>query len=287
MANWRLSKRKMEKVTIVVTRYAETNDLVIPCLEALSKQERCNCNVLFLDQKEDNEIKNPCRELSNKNVKIIYKKIPPISLSYARELGTKIARTYLVLFTDVDAIPDRYWAYQLTKTLNSNDEIGVVGGKSLPLWLTKPKWYHNSNIVQEIYSLIDLSDEVKETGKIVGVNFGLNKKKLKFKKYFNQNLGRKPGSLIGGEETDLCKRVIQHDFKVYYTPFAIVQHQIQKDRMSLLWIMRRFYYGGLGKSKIGGMPKTYSQKRNIYDKFILGIIAIPYILGYLRGKLEK
>jgi len=277
----------MKNISVILTRYNESNKLIIPCLKKLAKQKNIRVDIFFLDQKSDNQIKKLCNGLSNQDIKIFYKKIPIISLSYARNYGIKLAKTDKILFIDCDAIPDKNWAYELLKIFDINEKIAIVGGKSEPLWLKKPKWYHKSNIIREIYSLIDLSNEPIKTMKIVGVNFGINKKLLKEESYFNENLGRRPGSLLGGEESDLCKRSINKGFLIYYTPQAIVKHQIQIDRMSLKWILRRFYYGGVGKAIIGGLPKTYSKKRNIYDKLIFPLIVIPYFIGYLNGKIKK
>ena len=276
----------MKRISIILTRYNEPNYLVIPCLESLSKQKNINSIIYFLDQRNDKKIREFCRKLTNKRNKIIYKKIQAKSLSYARNFGIKLSKTNLVLFTDCDAILEENWAFELSKTFDINKKIVIVGGKSQPLWLEKTKWYHKSNIIRDIYSLFDIGDEIKQTDRIVGVNFAIRKDLLGGEAYFNKDLGRRPGSLLGGEESDLCKRTIKKNLLIYYTPNAIIKHQIQKDRMSLKWIIRRFYYGGYSKALTGGSPKTYSDKRNIYDILLLVIIIIPYLFGYLVGKLK-
>jgi GT2 family glycosyltransferase len=277
----------MKKITIIITRYNESNILVNSCLNAISKQEGIKIITYFLDQKNDEKIKSLCKELSNNKVKIIYKNIPVKSLSYARNIGINLSKTKIVLFTDADAIPNKEWAYELFKIFIKDDKIAIVGGMAIPKWAIKPKWYHKSNTLMDKYSIFDLGRNIKETEEIVGVNFGLNKNLLTKETFFDENLGRRPGSLLGGEESDLCKRAKKIGFKVFYNGKAIVQHQIQEDRMNLLWVIKRFYYAGYGKAIVGGMPKTYSSKRNIYDRLILIIIFLPYLIGFLRGKLSK
>jgi len=277
----------MFNITIIITRYQESNDFIKPCLEALSRQKNIIAKIYFLDQKYDNKIKKIISKLSNKNIKFIYKKIPAISLSYARNLGVKLSTTNIVLFIDCDAIPEYHWAYELSKVFSINENIAIVGGKSIPIWGDKIKWFCKSNIIKEIYSLIDISVKIISVNKIMGVNFGINKKVLKDEILFNENLGRRQGKLFGGEETELCRRVINNGLKVYYTPYAIVKHQIQKDRISLKWIIKRFFYAGYTRAILGGYPQPYSKQRNIYDYMFLIIIFIPYIFGYLKGKLIK
>ncbi|MFH1289774.1 MAG: glycosyltransferase family 2 protein, partial [Nanoarchaeota archaeon] len=157
----------MKKVSITLTRYNEENDLVRPCLLALSKQKFVGAEVYFFDQKEDRRMKEFCSKISNKNIRLVYKKIPAKSLSHARNIGIKTSKTDIVLFIDCDAIPDKKWAFNLAKVFELDKRIAIVGGRSNPKWLKKPRWFHNSNIAREVYSLIDLSEKIIETSRIV------------------------------------------------------------------------------------------------------------------------
>ncbi|MAG50584.1 hypothetical protein CL621_03005 [archaeon] len=276
-----------KKISVVLTRYNESNKLINPCLIALSKQKKIIATVYFLDQKKNRETKELCEGLTSTNIKIVYKNIPAKPLSYARNLGINLAKTELVLFIDCDAIPTQNWAFELAQAFEVNKKIAIAGGKSVAKWLVKPKWYHKSNILMDMYSTIDLGNGVKETEKIVGVNFGLNKGLLKNGAFFDENLGRRPGSLMSGEESDLCSRSEKKGFLTFYTGRAIVKHQIQKDRMQFSWVLRRFYYAGCEKAILGGIPKTYNTKRNIYDRLLLPVIVIPYLMGFLRSKIKN
>jgi GT2 family glycosyltransferase len=274
----------MERATIVLTRYKETNELIMPCLAGLSRQVKIRADVLFLDQQKDKEIKKYCIQNNTKNIKLIYKNIPVKNLSYARNLGIGMARNKKVLFIDCDAFPDKIWAYSLANALNG--VTAVVGGKAVPKWMDRNKWFCNSHVAREIYSLIDMGNGKIEKEKVIGVNFGINMVLLKKEAFFNESLGRRPGTLLGGEETDLCKRALQKGYKVYYVGSAVVTHQIQKERMNLFWLIKRFYYGGISRGIKGGMPKTHTTKRNLYDFLVLAIMFIPYTLGLLQGKMR-
>lgn len=278
---------KIYKVSIVVTRYNESNETLFMCLKGLAKQKKCICFIYVLDQKDDKETEILCNKLTSKNIKFFYKKIPVKGLSYARNLGIKYSKTDIILFIDSDAIPDEYWAYNLTKVFYIYDAIGIVGGKSEPLWRDKLRWYCYSNLLEDMYSILNLNENIIQTNKIMGVNFGINRKILGKETYFNENFGRRPGLLIGGEETDLCRRCLKKGFKILYTPFAIVKHQIFKERMQLKWIIKRFYFAGHSRNILGGMPQPYIKKFNIYDVLLLIVVIIPYILGYIKGKLNK
>ncbi len=273
-------------VTITLTRYNEANELIHPCIEGLAQQKNVRATVYFLDQTFDAATKKLCANLSTKNITIHYKKISDKSLSNARNIGIKLAKTDLVLFIDSDAIPEPNWAYELANTYRANPKAAIVGGKSVAKWLCKPKWYHKSNILMDMYSTIDLGATTLETSRIVGVNFSLNKKLLKQEAFFDENLGRRPGSLMSGEESDLCARSEKKGFTTYYTGKATVHHQIQTDRMRLAWVFRRYWYAGKERAMVGGTPQTYTNKRNMYDRLLLPLVAIPYVFGFISNKLN-
>jgi GT2 family glycosyltransferase len=277
----------MKKADVVITRYNESDKLVQDCFNSLSKQKKVNLNIIYLEQ--SNEFKSSkklCNTKSNKNIKFIFKKIKPISLSYARDLGIRLSKNKYVLFTDIDAMPKNNWAEEMINSLEKKTNTAIVGGKSIPKWSKKSRWYHQSKIVLELYSMVDILDYEGEVEKVVGVNFGINKNILRSESNFNQNLGRKDGDFSGGEETDLCNRAHKKGYRIIYNPQSEVVHQVSKERMSFFWILKRMYYGGVSRSKRGGKPKTFTKKRNIYDKIILPILAIPYLMGYMRAKIK-
>jgi GT2 family glycosyltransferase len=276
----------MKKITIILTRYNESNKLIIPGLKKLSTQEKIKGTVLFLDQKKDVEIKKLCKKLSNQFIKFIYKNISKKSLSHARNIGIKLAKTEIVLFLDSDAIPEKDWAIELIKGLNSPN-TAIVGSKSSPLWKTSPKWYNKTGPALEVYSIFNPSNNSKEVNRIVGVGFGINKKLLGTNSYFNENLGRRPGSLLGGEETELCNRAREKGLKIYYISSSKVKHQIQQDRMGFNWLMNRFFYGGIGKAYIKGTPEIQSKQYSLKDKIFILIISPAYIAGYIYGRLKN
>nr|MBA4405532.1 hypothetical protein [Nanoarchaeum sp.] len=276
----------MINATVVLTRYNESNKIITPCLSSLSNQKNINLEILFLDQTEDAIIKKLCKTLSNKNIKIKHHKIAAKSLSYARNIGINLSKTKLVLFIDSDAIPQEDWAFELVKSLEF-ENVGAVGSKSIPLWKSKPKWYNKTLPAKEVYSLFDLGNKTIKTKRVVGVGFGINKKIIDKESYFNEKLGRRPGSLLGGEETDLCNRIRKIGLDIYYVPSSVVQHQIQTNRMGLGWLINRFFYGGIGKAYVGGTPEVKSKKYNMQDKIFVLIISLPYLVGYLYGRLKK
>ncbi len=274
----------MKKITITLTRYKEPNWLLHQTLEGLSKQKGIRAEVLFLDQFENLETKNYCNFISTDLIKFRYVLIKPISLSYARNYAIKHCKTPLLLFIDTDAIPEKNWAQILSSSL-LKEKVAIVGGKIIPKWHKKPLLLSKSSIVSEQYSMLDMGVKEIEVKKVVGANFSLNIERISEKQlYFDEELGRKEGVLLGGEEVDLCERVARTGMRVLYNGQAIVYHQVLPERIKYSWIFRRIYYSGFSRALRGGKPEPTTKKRNFWDYITLPIILPAYIFGYIRGK---
>ncbi len=72
--------------------------------------------------------------------------------------------------------------------------------------------------------MLDLGPETRETGKVVGASFALHRVRLGKDVRFNEKLGRRPGVLLGGEESDLLNRAIAAGFHALHVGSSVVQH---------------------------------------------------------------
>lgn len=192
----------------------------------------------------------------------------------------------MLLWTDPDIVMAPDWAQTLGEALLEKD-LALVGGKILPRWHGKPRWYMKTNVMADHYSLIDLGPEDRQTDRIIGGSMGIHVRLLREKAFFDENLGRKEGTLLGGVDTEFCQRIIQNGFNVYYIGRSTALHQITKDRMELKWIIRKFYYGGISRALRGGWPEAMNKTRTLADYMVLGAFAPFYLLGLIKGKKKK
>lgn len=277
----------MISLTIALTRYKESNSLFHETLAGLPKQTGVIATVLVLDQFHNEETKKYCQTLENENIKFEYITIEPRSLSFARNHAISLCKTDILLYIDSDAIPGTNWALEMGKAFKKDDMIAIVGGRILPKWHKKPLFLIKSDVVRDLYSLLDLWEEIQSASKVVGASFGIHIWLLSREAYFNENLGRSNGTLLGGEETDLCKRALSKNYHILYVGTAVVLHQILPERIRISWVARRLYWGGYGKRLTGWLPGTTNKNPSIISKLLLPIVAIPYAFGYIICSLKN
>lgn len=271
-------------VSVVVCTYNDPVETFKQCLFSLL-ENNFFFEIIIMDSSTDDNIKNVCNLMDSN--KIIYYYVPPKGLSFARNEGLRHAKNEYVAFTDSDCIVDKYWLKNLYAIFQKYD-IVIVGGKVMPKWCSKPpSIFKKSKLAWNVYSLVDQGIEIKEVKKIVGANFMVNKSKLNDIGYFRTDIGRIKGTLLGGEETDLCERALKNDFKVFYTPYAVVWHQIPKERLTYKWMFKRTIDGAISRALRGGLPEPYKTEYSIYDIVFLLITTPLYLVGYIWGKWMK
>jgi glucosyl-dolichyl phosphate glucuronosyltransferase len=273
-------------VSIALTRYDESNELLRQCLESIAAQEKVRAHIFVLDQKECLQTRLLCDTLSSENLTFNYHVIPERGCAHARNTAIDLCSTDILLWTDPDMVLAPNWAYTLSSAILGRN-CAVVGGRILPRWQGATRWYMKSNVMTDHYSLIDLGSENRETDRIIGGSMGINVGQLTEKAFFDERFGRKDGTLLGGVDAEFCQRIIRHGFTVCYVGQTAALHCIPETRMKLFWIIRKFYYGGISRGIRGGIPSPMNKKREIVDYIVLSAFAPFYLVGLLMGMIKK
>lgn len=273
----------MDLLTIALTCYREPDDLVSQCLDSIVAQEQAQGRVLLLDQSERPDIQRQCKILSSERIVFEYRAISARGCAFARNTAISLCRTDVLLWTDPDVVLMPDWAAKMSHLLVT-DQSDIVGGKIIPLWHTRSRWYMTSNVMADHYSLIDLGDGTRPTDRIIGGSMGLHVGRLGRHARFDERLGRQGGTLLGGVDAEFCERALADGFRVHYVGAAVAQHQIPVERTRLKWIARKFYYGGLSRGLRGGKPRSMNQNRRITDYILLGIFAPLFLAGHVYSR---
>jgi glycosyltransferase involved in cell wall biosynthesis len=255
-------------------------------LESLARQVGVEADVLFLDQQDDADMRGLCAALANERISFRYVTIPPHGLSFARNRAIALSPNDVILFIDSDAVADPHWARLLAETLG-RDGVGVAGGRIVPRWHGRPLLLARSRIVLSCYSMLDVGTGEMAIDRVVGAGFGVHRRHLGEDAKFDEGLGRRPGALLGGEETELCVRARARGLQTLYNGRALVEHQVLPERISNLWLMRRFYYAGFERALTAGRLRPSTQGRGFWDYVAYAVTLVPSLLGFWRGRRRR
>lgn len=275
----------MRNVTISVTRYDEPDWLAREALESLARQEGVNAEILFLDQRHAPELWREVERLSHAHARIKASQIATRSLSFARNHAIRAAGSDLVLFMDCDAVADRRWAAELAGALKPAG-VGIVGGRIVPRWSRPPLLLARARLAWEQYSLLDYGPGLRQVSKVVGAGFGLDRRALADQAYFDESLGRRDGRLHCGEDSEICNRAAAAGLGVLYNGDALVEHRIGPDRITYRWLLKRLFYSGANRARLGGAPRS-THGLGAWDYLLLPLMAPPYAAGFMSARLAR
>ncbi|MEQ9462505.1 MAG: hypothetical protein RJQ10_02495 [Haliea sp.] len=270
-------------ITIALTRHAEDDQLLEGALLCLAGQRNITATVLVLDQRPAAAIEQFCRDRADGAVSFHYHREPSCGISRARNRALALCRTDLLLFTEPDARPEVGWARTLADTLAAG--AAIAGGRILPDWQDRPPLVARSGLIMDLYSLLDLGPGRHAADKVIGCNFGINLPLLgRELACFDEGYGRMPGNLMGGEETELCRRAREQGLQIQYDGQAIVWHHIARERTRYRWLLRRIYAAGMSRAMQGGVPAPANPSAVHWATLLALPLYAAYLLGFCRWR---
>jgi len=268
------------EVTMVVCCYDMRRLAMLEgCLESLTKQERQPAKVIV--------VIDGCDELAEAlAARGGPETLVPLpvngGLSKARNAGLALVETEWVGFLDDDAEADPQW---LSLLLAGADDpmIAGVGGSSLP-WFDgeTPQWFPPELYWTVGCSYLGLPTERASVRNLFGGCAVFRTQMLREVGGFDIRLGRVGADRRGGEEADVCLRVVETHpaARFFHEPAAAIHHRVPGDRATPGYILSRCLAEGRSKavvSRLRGGGALSSERR-----FVL---AIP--LGMARLVRER
>lgn len=268
------------------------NEKIFETIDSIFSQKTNDAftyEVVIIDSSDINTMKN--KLLHRYSNSIIYYWNPSLNLSEARNYGIDLTNANIVVFIDDDGIADDSWLFEHYK-LYADPSVVSVGGKIIPKWLNDiPNWLSPELITyfSGYFSLLDIGTEVREI-QYPEIPYGCN---MSFRKdvflkeiLFDKKLGRMGDTLMSNEEDYLYYTLNQQGKKIMYTPFAIVNHQINTSRMNKSFIKRRSYWDGVSRARMNQKILNKSQRSFIFLNFLIKRIP-KNIFGYFLSFLLK
>lgn len=172
------------------------------------------------------------------SIQLSYLVEPVKNIARARNRAIAAAQADLIAFIDDDEIAEPQWLLELHNVLVDHDADAVFGpvvhrfATPPPRWLKDLEYWHY---------------QVPKTGQCV-TRRQLRSGNVLFRKcltrelthLFDEDLG-----LSGGEDTDFFSRMGKVGGKLVAAQAALVHETVSEERMTLRWLVRRYYRNGI------------------------------------------
>jgi GT2 family glycosyltransferase len=240
------------RLSVVVCTHNRPHDLA-RCLDALATLDE-EVHVIVVDSASQ----PPCSDLVGsyavKLSSLQYVREEETGLSRARNRGLAEATSEIVAFLDDDTAARPDWARQVLAAFDADRSVGCVGGACVAAFESdarRPAWL--SDRLLQFAGITRFGQTGREARSSAEWPFGAN---IAFRARaaaqcgpFAENLGRRGGSLVSGEEFALVEDVRAAGWKIWLEPRAIVAHTVHSERCESRYYWRRLWWAGVSRAR--------------------------------------
>jgi glucosyl-dolichyl phosphate glucuronosyltransferase len=203
--------------------------------------------------------------------------------SAALNTGVLAAHGDVIALTDDDIRFDRNWLVEAVAGVDRfNGEY--IGGKILPLWppTTRPSWSSMESARQRsVLGLVDYGNEAFpfDNRPPVGGNMAMRRDVIERVGLWNNDIGRKAGTLLGQEQREWCIRARRAGLRGVYVPEMLVHHVVPSSRLTRKYFYRWFYWHGVSRALL---YSTMGLDMESPERQDLDFARVPHIAGIPR-----
>ena len=193
-------------------------------------------------------------------------------LSNARNAAIREAGGEYIIWTDDDVLVSEDWLQEYAYAFRQWPEASVFGGRIDPWFIgSPPAWLPRVfSQVRNAFATLDLGDEPQPLSRNrfpFGANMAFRMAdQARFP--YQPTLGRRAGSLLGGEEVDLVQRMLDAGLTGRWVPTARVRHLIPADRQTTRYLRAYFFAQGQLQPPQSGdrVPKLWGRPRWLWRR---------------------
>lgn len=199
---------------------------------------------------------------------LLYEPKPGKSHALARSLT--VAKSDVLGFLDDDVNVEHTWLDVVRDTMR-DPEIALMGGRVVPRWEPSvPQWMRavsaEPSRLWAPLGLLEYPKDVVQLGPrtVLGANMAVRREVLEAVGGFATHLGKLRGTLLSGEDHELCLRVQRAGLRAVYVPSAIVHHWVPAERTRVGYFVNWFYWSGITNAILDngtGATTPYLAKR--------------------------
>ncbi|MGE3955576.1 MAG: glycosyltransferase family 2 protein [Vicinamibacterales bacterium] len=201
--------------------------------------------------------------------------VPTPGKSHAVAAALDIAGGDLACFTDDDVRVGGHWLAALRRAF-ADPAVGLAGGPVEPRWEVRPpRWLAlagHSRLGAPL-GLLDYGPNRQPLGRrtLLGANLAVRRHILVEIGGYATHLGKLRGTLLSGEDHELCDRVQAAGHEAWYEPSAPVAHWVPADRMRLVYFIRWFFWSGITHSALDAGHGRTGVVRSLAGQFARGL----------------
>jgi glucosyl-dolichyl phosphate glucuronosyltransferase len=170
----------------------------------------------------------------------------------------KQAAGHIFALTDDDVTVDPHWIANIYYTIQKFN-CAAVGGRIIPIWnCPKPAWItfegpYRHPAYGGIVNFDKGNSACELTATAVGANMALRKSSVEKYGPYRTDLNR-INDLLGGEDTEYCRRLMHAGEKLIYAPDAVVYHPVEKFRTTRKYMQSFAFHYGRWMVRVEGVP---------------------------------
>lgn len=249
----RIDMKRELRLSLIVATYNRAEQLMVT-LRSIAMQraaaELWECIVVDNNSKDNTAERVEEFRLTHPKLNIVYVREGQQGLSYARNAGIRVAQGDILAFVDDDERIVEGFIGAYIELFDSYSDAMSAGGRIVAEYPTgRPRWMSRYT-EQPIANPMDFGCSVRlfPKGRIPGGgNMAMRREFFERVGVFDTELGRKGGSLIGGEESDIFERAEALGFRCYYVPDAVMYHIIPETKLTEEYFERLCYNTGVSQ----------------------------------------
>lgn len=215
-------------ITLAVPSYnaADTLDTVLDAVNGLSVTPK---TILCIDGDSDDGTRRIVRRYPSARL-VEQEAYGGTGIGDARNLALRLTNTPFLAFLDADAAPRPGWLGTLREMIDEKD-VAVIGGLPVEAVSTRADRWRTSHLG------LNFGDD---TGYVHGIagNNGL------FRTAALRDVGGWRTDVGASEDLEICERLVDADYRIYYTNRAVVDHIRTDTPASVLETVWNYHFTG-------------------------------------------
>jgi GT2 family glycosyltransferase len=176
----------------------------------------------------------------------------------------------VLAFTDDDVLVEDDWLAAIRAAM-ADPEVGLVGGPVLPLYEGRvPDWLDlegdsGFGRLAAPLALLHYGPTRSPLGQRValGANMAVRRDVFEGVGGFPADLGKLRGTLLSGEDHEVCERVQAAGFAAVYDPSIRVRHFVPADRLRVRYFLRWFFWSGVTNAALDRARPAHDPGRRL------------------------